>query len=217
MARTPILAAGGIVMRSDAPLVALVRMRKRDHWVLPKGKLDDGETARVAAEREVIEETGHDVTVHEFIGTMSYQASGRPKIVHFWRMEADGPQCHPLMRDIKAVAWLPLESAIARLSRDHERSFLAEVGPPLMAAAVAARRVTKNVAKVPARHPEPIEVEIVEPAALPAPARLPVEAVVVTPPPGPPALLPDIANAPALVPASRPALLSRVWKWLIGG
>jgi 8-oxo-dGTP diphosphatase len=215
MARTPILAAGGIVMRSDASLIALVRMRKRDHWVLPKGKLDDGETARVAAEREVIEETGHDVTVHEFVGTMAYEASGRPKIVHFWRMEADGPQCHPLMRDIKAVAWLPLESAIARLSRDHERSFLAEVGPPLMAA--ASRRVTKKVTKVPVRRPEPVEVEIIEPVALPAPAQLPMEAVVVTPPPASPALLPDITNAPALVPAPRPALLSRVWKWLVGG
>lgn len=61
MARTPVLAAGGIVLRqAETPLIALVRLRKRDEWVLPKGKLDDGETPRAAAEREVQEETGHN-------------------------------------------------------------------------------------------------------------------------------------------------------------
>ena len=46
------MAAGGIVMRREQPsLIAVVRLRKRDEWVLPKGKLDEGETARAAAER----------------------------------------------------------------------------------------------------------------------------------------------------------------------
>jgi 8-oxo-dGTP diphosphatase len=68
MARASVLAAGGIVLRHDeTPLIGVVRLRKRDEWVLPKGKLDDGETPRDAAEREVLEETGHDVSVHEFL------------------------------------------------------------------------------------------------------------------------------------------------------
>jgi len=50
-----VLAAGGIVLRQAAtPLVAVVRLRKRNEWVLPKGKLDSGETPRDAAEREVM-------------------------------------------------------------------------------------------------------------------------------------------------------------------
>jgi len=50
MARAPVLAAGGIVLRRGiTPLIAVVRLRKRNEWVLPKGKLDDGETARDAA------------------------------------------------------------------------------------------------------------------------------------------------------------------------
>jgi hypothetical protein len=45
-ARAPVLAAGGIVLRSgETPLIAVVRLRKRNEWVLPKGKLDDGENA----------------------------------------------------------------------------------------------------------------------------------------------------------------------------
>ena len=61
---------------------------------LPKGKLDDGETPRAAAEREVLEETGHDVAVHEFLGTLVYESGGRSKVVHYWRMEADGGPVH---------------------------------------------------------------------------------------------------------------------------
>ena len=52
MARSPVMAAGGIVLQQgQTPLVAVVRLRKRNEWVLPKGKLDDGETPRAAAER----------------------------------------------------------------------------------------------------------------------------------------------------------------------
>ena len=89
MARAPVLAAGGIVLRQgDVPRFAVVRLRKRNEWVLPKGKLDAGETPRAAAEREVLEETGHDVSVHEFLGTLVYETSRASKVVHFWRMEA---------------------------------------------------------------------------------------------------------------------------------
>src|ERR1700743_285049 len=130
MARAPVLAAGGIVLRQTRPpLIAVVRLRKGNEWVLPKGKLDDGETPRAAAVREVLEETGHDVSVHEFLGTLAYEAGGRPKIVHYWRMETSGKPTHDLMNDVRAVDWLPLNAAVERLSRDHERAFLANVGP----------------------------------------------------------------------------------------
>jgi 8-oxo-dGTP diphosphatase len=130
MARTPVQAAGGIVLRQvKPPLIAVVRLRKRDEWVLPKGKVDDGETARAAARREVLEETGHDVTVHEFLGTLVYESGGRSKVVHYWSMEADGARSRELMSDVRAVDWLPLAAALERLSRGYERAFLENVGP----------------------------------------------------------------------------------------
>ena len=105
----------------QTPLIAVVRLRKRNEWVLPKGKLDDGETPRDAAEREVLEETGHDVSVHEFLGTLVYELGGRFKVVHYWRMETGGEPAHELMDDVRAVDWLPLEAAVERLSRAYER------------------------------------------------------------------------------------------------
>ncbi|TQF43427.1 NUDIX hydrolase [Bradyrhizobium sp. UNPF46] len=135
MARAPVMAAGGIVLRrGSVPLIAVVRQRKRNEWVLPKGKLDDGETPKEAAHREVLEETGHDVAVHEFLGTLVYQSGGRSKVVHFWRMEAEGGPVRKLMNDIKAVDWLALDDAIGRLSREYERAFLTQIGPIALAA-----------------------------------------------------------------------------------
>ena len=96
--------------------------------------------AKQAAHREVLEETGHDVAIHEFLGTLVYQSGGRSKVVHFWRMETEGGPVRKLMNDIKAVDWLTLEDALARLSREYERVFLVQVGPIALAAAGLASR-----------------------------------------------------------------------------
>jgi 8-oxo-dGTP diphosphatase len=126
---SPIMAAGGIVIAPGRrPLVAIVQRRKDDQWVLPKGKLKPRESALAAAQREAREETGHRVAIHEYLGVVSYEASERPKIVQFWRMRSLGSADHRPMRDIKAVKWLPLDAAIARLTFPVERAFLAQIG-----------------------------------------------------------------------------------------
>jgi 8-oxo-dGTP diphosphatase len=150
MVRAPVLAAGGIVLRRDeTPLIAVVRLRKRNEWVLPKGKLDNGETPRDAAMREVVEETGHQVSVHEFLGTLVYESGGRSKVVHYWRMETHGEQVYELMGDVNAVEWLPLDAAVERLSRAYERVFLANVGPLALEAIAGGRFARQPEARQP--------------------------------------------------------------------
>jgi 8-oxo-dGTP diphosphatase len=139
--RALILAAGGIVLRQGAkPRIAVVRLRRDKSWVLPKGKLNSGEEPIVAAKREVMEETGYEVSVHEFLGSMSYAVEGKIKIVQFWLMRAAGRPVRELMHDVKAVKWLSLKQAVETLSRAHEKVFLAHVGRIALAAARRAGR-----------------------------------------------------------------------------
>ena len=93
--RAPVLAAGGIVVR-DSPeqLIAVVQLRKDKSWVLPKGKLKPGEDALAGARREVMEETGYDVSIEGFLGSMSHAEGGKLKVVQFWRMRAAGEPAH---------------------------------------------------------------------------------------------------------------------------
>ena len=126
----PIMAAGGVVVRpGDEPLIAVVQSRRGNDWGLPKGKLNREETPLAAARREVLEEVGREVDVLDYLGTLSYDVRERPKVVQFWSMRAlDGPR-RPLARDVKAVRWLPLDRAIAKLTQPREKEFLRTVGP----------------------------------------------------------------------------------------
>jgi len=129
MAGKTIHAAGGIVVRNGArPLIAIVQRAKDELWVLPRGKLKRDESALAGARREVVEETGHRVRVREFVGAITYRARGRPKVVQFWRMQAEANPSRDLMEDIMAVEWLPLSAAIRKLSYPLERLFLSHVG-----------------------------------------------------------------------------------------
>ena len=139
--RALILAAGGIVFREGPKArIAVVRLRRDKAWVLPKGKLIPGERALAAAKREVLEETGYKVSVHEFLGSMSYAFNGKIKIVQFWHMRAVGEPVGKLTSDVKAVKWLSLKQAIETLTRAHEKVFLANVGPTALKAVKQSKR-----------------------------------------------------------------------------
>jgi 8-oxo-dGTP diphosphatase len=121
-----------VIRSGRRPLIAVVQRQKDDGWVLPKGKLKSKETALAAARREVVEETGQEVSVHDFLGAISYRAAGRPKIVQFWLMQSTGGATRKLMDDIKAVEWLTLNAAVARLTQPLERIFLKRIGQLLL-------------------------------------------------------------------------------------
>ena len=143
MARKTIQAAGGIVVRDGAHRrIAVVQRSKDERWVLPRGKLERGENPAAGARREVVEETGHRVKVHEFLGAITYMVRGQPKVVQFWRMQAAVNPSRDLTKDIAAVEWLTLAAAVRRLSYPLEKLFLRHVG----------RRILRRRRRKPARH-----------------------------------------------------------------
>ena len=117
-----------MVRNGKRPLIAVVQRAKDELWVLPRGKLKSNESAMAGARREVVEETGHRVRVREFVGAITYRARGRPKVVQFWRMQAEVKPSRDVMKDIMAVEWLPLSAAVRRLSYPLEKLFLSNVG-----------------------------------------------------------------------------------------
>jgi len=122
-----VLAAGGVLWRrkkSGKIEVLLVHRPKYDDWTLPKGKLDEGETAQEAAVREVEEETGFLVKlVEELPSTDYHDRYGRPKHVRYWVMDITDGEFRP-NREVDEVRWLSVGEAKALLSYSRDRDVL---------------------------------------------------------------------------------------------
>jgi 8-oxo-dGTP diphosphatase len=97
-------------------------------------------------------------------------------------MAADGEPSYELMDDVRAVDWLPLDVALERLSRGHERAFLANVGPLALKAAATARP-----SRWPKAKPSTAEKRRTRPAAARRP--LPAKPESAPPPPDLPAVI----------------------------
>lgn len=89
-----IRAAGAVLWRERGGVVevALVHRPRYDDWSLPKGKLDRGEAEAVAAQREVLEETGFTGPLGRGLGRTGYDVvvdgATVAKTVRWWAMEA---------------------------------------------------------------------------------------------------------------------------------
>jgi 8-oxo-dGTP diphosphatase len=129
-AERPVVAAGAVVLRRRAghSEVLLVHRPKYDDWSFPKGKLDRGELAPVAAVREVGEETGLAVRLGRPLDDQLYVVQGgRTKVVHYWvarTLDGDDVSAYVANREIDEVAWVPVEEAAALLSYSRDRATL---------------------------------------------------------------------------------------------
>lgn len=135
--------AGGLVVDGlDRPreeqLAALIgRMDRRGRmlWSLPKGHIEQGETAEQTAIREVAEETGIRGDVLAALGSIDYWfvTEGRRvhKTVHHYLLRFSGGELCDEDLEVTEVAWVPVTELPARLAYADERR-LAQVAHELI-------------------------------------------------------------------------------------
>lgn len=76
--------AGGIVFRRNAAgeVEILLIQDAKDRWTIPKGHIEEGETAQATARREIGEEAGlHDVDVLGWLGKIHFRYRRVDKLV----------------------------------------------------------------------------------------------------------------------------------------
>lgn len=124
-----ILAAGGIIRRKTPHgiEIAVIHRSRYNDWCLPKGKPEPGETLDATALREVKEETGCDVRLTSFAGTIDYLVTGVPKVVFFWNMESEGECAFRSSEEVDQFVWMSPRDALKRLDYPEERDLLARV------------------------------------------------------------------------------------------
>ena len=135
--------AGGLVIDNiDRPreeqlaaLIGRVDRRGRMLWSLPKGHIEQGETAEQTAIREVAEETGIQGSVLAELGRIDYWfvTDGRRvhKTVHHYLMRFSGGELSDDDVEVAEVAWVPIPELPSRLAYADERK-LAEVADELI-------------------------------------------------------------------------------------
>ncbi|MGE5835042.1 MAG: NUDIX domain-containing protein [Acidobacteriota bacterium] len=107
--------AGGVVVRRDGPalryLVVTAKTESRA-WVLPKGRIEEGESPSQAAHREVLEEAGVDATVRDPLDVIDFIGRKGPVRAQYFLMEfvSDGVPCED-----RRQAWLELADALEAL------------------------------------------------------------------------------------------------------
>jgi 8-oxo-dGTP diphosphatase len=125
-----IKAAGGILQRSTprGDEVMVVYRKRHQDWVLPRGKVKDGESFQEAAMREVQDETGCSCRIGNYLGTISYSDNGVPKVVLFWKMTLVEDKGARKSEEIGEALWLQMPAAIERLTHAQEKALVSRIG-----------------------------------------------------------------------------------------
>ncbi|OBA59324.1 NUDIX hydrolase [Mycobacterium sp. 1100029.7] len=125
-----VFAAGAVLWRhgsadaADPELeIAVIHRPRYDDWSLPKGKVDPGETAPVAAVREVLEETGHHCILGRRLAKVSYPIDQGVKKVYYWAARSTGGDFAP-GKEVDELVWLPVAGAMKKLDYAQDRDVL---------------------------------------------------------------------------------------------
>jgi 8-oxo-dGTP diphosphatase len=124
-----IRAAGGVVCRntrSGKTEIAVIHRPQYDDWTLPKGKIEQDESAEDCALREVREETGLRCELVRPLGCTAYvDRRGRDKVACYWVMGVLGGKFRPGI-EVDKLQWLSVDNAIKRLTYGRDRTLLVQ-------------------------------------------------------------------------------------------
>lgn len=125
------ISAGGVAFRwKDSKLeIAIVSIKPKLRWQLPKGIVDPGESPQETAVREVREEAGIETDLIKLIETIEYWyrsvKNGQPvryhKFVHFYLMEYRSGDVSNHDHEVEEARWVSFEEAIEMLEFKSER------------------------------------------------------------------------------------------------
>jgi 8-oxo-dGTP pyrophosphatase MutT (NUDIX family) len=118
--------AGGVVVRRVNSAREYLLVEASDTpgvWLLPKGRIESGETPEEAAVREVMEEAGVRAAIMARLGENEYTAKGRTVRTVFYLMNYEGDVERSEQR---AVAWHRYDDAIALLHFENTRPILTQ-------------------------------------------------------------------------------------------
>lgn len=125
------VSAGGVAFRwrDLEPEVAIVLMKPKLRWQLPKGIVDPGESPQVTAVREVREEAGVETDLLKLIETIEYwyrsMKYGKPvryhKFVHFYLLKYRSGEVTDHDHEVEEARWVSPDEAIELLDFKSER------------------------------------------------------------------------------------------------
>ena len=111
-----VLQAGAIAFRivAEAPQIMLVRAKKTpEHWIFPKGHIEEGETAEIAAARELEEEAGVRGELVGPVGSLEFRFREKDVSVeyHLFAFVSEAPR-----KEKRERKWCGYDEALTLLS-----------------------------------------------------------------------------------------------------
>lgn len=111
--------AGGIVFRrTDKGVEILLIQDAKDRWTIPKGHIEEGETAQQTARREIGEEAGlHEVDILGWLGKIHFRYRRIDKLVlmttQIYLVRAKGDTNAIQKEDwMNGIQWFPFHDAL---------------------------------------------------------------------------------------------------------
>lgn len=116
--------SGGVIFRkaNNEIEVALIAIKNRKIWTLPKGLIDKGESDEEAAIREIVEETGLYGKIINIIGEKSYwfYIKGEnikcKKTVVYYLLQYLGGDVEKHSWEVDEAKWFLIDDAIAKVN-----------------------------------------------------------------------------------------------------